>query len=179
MDYEKSLRRREPDVNLQENSPSKVGLKEGFMKVMESPLDGRSHLLSIADTSAPQVRNFLRALPQELIERLTFDDLRRLGAAIHQPRAQHIVDYRLSIPLGGRRIYFRILCGWERRKLSRLIAEGQTNPWLVIAAAALTFWFMMTMTLACIAILVYFVKTAMGIDLFDGPSFLHKLFFYD
>ena len=141
------------------------------------PVDRRALMLSIVSTAAPQVDTLVRVLPQKLIDQLTLDDLQRISAAIGPSRAPHIIDYRLSVPLGSQRFYFRVLCGRERRKLSRLIAEGQTNPWLVIVAAAMAFWFMMTMSLACIVVITYLVKSALGIDLFDGPSPLHRLFF--
>ena len=149
------------------------------MKMVELPIDRRATLLSALSATSPHIGDVVQALPPSLVDQLTLDDLQRIIAATSQPRALHLLDYRLSVPLGSRRFYLRVLCGRERRKLSRLIAEGQTNPWLTIAATALIFWFMMTVSLALIVVALYLIKTALGIDLFDGPSFLHRLIFYD
>ena len=140
-------------------------------------LDRQPSVLSALSTVPPQISDLVRALPPTLVDQLTFDDLQRLAAAVDRPSAQHIMDYRLSLPFGTRRFYVRLLCGRERRKLSRLIAEGQTNPWLTLAAAVLLFWFMITVSLVFLAIGLYLLKTVLGIDLFDGPSFLHRILF--
>ena len=134
-------------------------------------------VLSALSGAPPQIGDLVRALPPALVDQLTFADLQRLTAAVVRPGASHIIDYRLSLPFGSRRFYVRLLFGRERRKLSRLIAEGQTNPWLMLAAAVLLFWFMITVSLVFIAVGVYLLKTVLGIDLFDGPSFLHRLLF--
>ena len=140
-------------------------------------LDRQPSVLSALSTVPPQISDLVRALPPTLVDQLTFDDLQRLAAAVDRPSAQHIMDYRLSLPFGSRRFYVRLLCGRERRKLSRLIAEGQTNPWLTLAAAVLLFWFMITVSLVFLAVGLYLLKTVLGIDLFDGPSFLHRILF--
>ena len=140
-------------------------------------LDRQPSVLSALSTVPPQISDLVRALPPTLVDQLTLDDLQRLAAAVDRPSAQHIMDYRLSLPFGTRRFYVRLLCGRERRKLSRLIAEGQTNPWLTLAAAVLLFWFMITVSLVFLTIGLYLLKTVLGIDLFDGPSFLHRILF--
>ena len=149
------------------------------MTLVALNFDGRAAVLAALSAAPPQVGDVVRALPPDLVDQLTVDDIERIIAAMGQSRARHLIDYRLSVPLGSRRFYFRLLCGRERRKISRLIAEGQTNPWLVIATAALIFWFMMTVSLALIVVILYVVKSALGIDLFAGPSVLHGLFFDD
>ena len=140
-------------------------------------LERQLSVLSALSTVPPQISDLVRALPPTLVDQLTFDDLQRLAAAVYRPSAQHIIDYRLSLPFGTRRFYVRLLCGRERRKLSRLIAEGQTNPWLTLAAAVLLLWFMITASLVFLAVGLYLLKTVLGIDLFDGPSFLHRILF--
>ena len=134
-------------------------------------------VLTALSAVPPQIVHLVRALPPHLADQLSFDDLQKLTAAVGRSGSRHIIDYRLSLPFGSRRFYVRFLCGRERRKLSRLIAEGQNNPWLVLAAATLLFWFMITVSLVIIAVGLYLLKTALGIDVFDGPSFLHRCLF--
>lgn len=149
------------------------------MKMMQLTPDRQATFLTALCTVPPQIRDLILSLPPDVVDQLTTDDLQRFIVALGRPTANHLIDYRLSLPIGYRRFYIRFLCGRERRKISRIIAEGQANPWLVLAAMALLFWFMMTVTLALIVVGVYLLKTVLGIDLFDGPSFLHRLLLSD
>ncbi len=93
-------------------------------------------------------------------------------------RAQHALDFRVSLPAPGGGIYLVLLAGSEKRNATRLACEGQTHATRVsIAFLFLTLVSLAFLGLGCITFL-YIVKSMAGIDLFDGPSFLHNLAYF-
>ena len=91
--------------------------------------------------------------------------------------ADQIFDYRISMPFFGRRYYFRCFAGNERRAPVRLAAEGQSGIAKTSIAAAIAVWTFVSMAFFGTAVFLYLVKSAMGVDLFEGPSPLHFVFF--
>ena len=92
-------------------------------------------------------------------------------------RAPHVIDYRISIPLFGRRYYFAFFGGHEQRSLGRLVAESQRKSWLH-ATFSLSAIMMFTSTILMSALATaYLVKSLLGIDVLDDHFFLHHLFF--
>jgi hypothetical protein len=96
-------------------------------------------------------------------------------------RGNHLLAYRVSTALFGRRFYFTILSGTETRAPARLARDGHAMSlwaflfrivfvcgWVTLAA--------LTVAVAG-AILIYMVKSYLGIDLMHGPSFLHAYFY--
>lgn len=83
-------------------------------------------------------------------------------------------DEGFGLSLGGRRYYINVRVGAEQRGNERLAAEGQVRVsgiaflYLVISSGAI----MLFGTLC----LLYLIKSALGIDLSSGDSFLHPLF---
>ena len=83
-------------------------------------------------------------------------------------------DEGFGLNLGGRRFYVNVRIGLEQRASERLAAEGQVRVsgvaflYLVICSGAI----MLFGTLC----LLYLIKSALGIDLSSGDSFLHPLF---
>lgn len=99
-----------------------------------------------------------------------------------QQPGRHAVAYRISTSFFGRRFYMAFFMGTERRRTERLEREGQihsfTNILLsIVGLAWLVFW-ISTVVLGLSVIGMYVLKSAAGINLLDGPSFLHP-FFYD
>ena len=89
----------------------------------------------------------------------------------------HLLDYRLSLGLGPNRFYFRLLLGRERRNVGRLRNERQLDA----SKASIFISAVLLLILGSAAfgaiIILYVAKSAMGIDLLDGPSPFHDLFY--
>lgn len=80
------------------------------------------------------------------------------------------------MPLPWGSYYVTILVGRERRSTARLEAEGQTRP----ALRFLVYFLMSSMLIVgvvCALVLLYLIKSALGIDLMSGDSPFH--FFYE
>lgn len=85
------------------------------------------------ERAAPMAENapnriFERALhriPEPLRATFTPDQLTALERALRPQNREHVVDYRVSLPWFGRRVYITLLAGPENRSLDRLRAEGQ------------------------------------------------------
>jgi hypothetical protein len=90
-------------------------------------------------------------------------------------RVPHAINLRASVPLPWGSYYVTILVGRERRSTTRLEAEGQTRPALRI----LVYFLMGSIMIAgvvCALVLLYLVKSALGIDLMSGDSPAHFIY---
>jgi len=96
--------------------------------------------------------------------------------ATEMPR--HVIDHRASIRLLGRRYYIRLLVGPESRNALRLSDEGQISLAKAVAIMLMIAWLALPMVAFIIVLGLYALKSFIGIDLFDGSSFLHPLFYY-
>jgi hypothetical protein len=99
-----------------------------------------------------------------------FETLRRRAPTKHK------FEYRVSIPLPWKAYYVTIFAGPERRSADRLAHEGQMS--LTRRASLIT---AVMMVMASSAVLsgfcaLYLAKSALGIDLMEGPSPLHFLY---
>ncbi|WP_147274812.1 hypothetical protein [Ferruginivarius sediminum] len=80
-------------------------------------------------------------------------------------RAKHDIDVRRSIGLLGRRYYFVLLGGVERRDKERLQREGMVSSLLDAAVSLIG----LAAMLLPVVIVVYFLKSSLGVDLIsDG-----------
>ncbi len=91
--------------------------------------------------------------------------------------ANHWVDYRVSIPWIGGGFYVRLFMGKERRNRSRLDAEGQVSLPKTSIALIFFLWALCCLAMFGSVILLYLIKSTIGIDLFNGPSILHPFFY--
>lgn len=119
----------------------------------------------------------LRRLPATVRNALTEEQLDAISDALIPDPPTHAVDYRVSIPFFGKRFYITLLAGRERRSLERLAREAQLH-----AKHIALFYSVMLMVLACISfiglvLISYVVKSALDVDVMDGPSFLHRYFY--
>jgi hypothetical protein len=101
------------------------------------------------------------------------------GASPDRNSRQHAVDYRVSVRLFGLPVYLVLLAGCDLRSTGRLQEDGQLRSLAVLliksgllALAGLSF---LCMLLGLMVIVLYIVKSFIGIDIFDGPSSLHGL----
>lgn len=116
-----------------------------------------------------------RAIPGDVRAQLSEEQVLRLVRALKPEPANHGLALKASFRWFGARYYLACFGGEERRSLSRLEEEGQ------LGAVPVGFTFFIVLGLVAvyglfpIVIMIYLVKTALGIDFFDGPSGLHAL----
>lgn len=93
----------------------------------------------------------------------------------------HAFAYRASSSLFGKRFYFSIFFGKEKRSDARLEADGRKKPFWVLMVMAFTIaWIIFWLTIVSLGlgvVVVYLLKSGIGIDLFEQNSFLHDYFF--
>ncbi|MBU1210958.1 MAG: hypothetical protein KJ587_06765 [Alphaproteobacteria bacterium] len=123
--------------------------------------------------SHPAYERMLARLPSEGRASFTTAQLAMLAEASRPPSPRHWIDYRVSLPFFGARYYLTIFFGKERRLLSRILCEGQASVTKASIAYVMALWVLMTTGLVAALVFLYVVKSAIGIDFFDGPSFLH------
>jgi len=113
----------------------------------------------------PFLAQFFGRIPKDVASSFTdaqLDAVKRAFGARNW--GAHRIDVRFSIPLPWRRYYVVFLCGPERRDPERLHLERILRPlnWLSLAFAVAAFVALVSVPLL---ILIYLMKTAMGIDL--------------
>lgn len=116
----------------------------------------------------------LAKLPPAVRDSLTTQQLDCISDALIPDPPRHAIDYRASIPFFGRRFYVTLLVGRERRSQERLAREAQLR-----ARHVAIVYSVLLMLVSCVSFLAfvlagYVLKSAMGIDLTDGPSLLHQ-----
>lgn len=108
----------------------------------------------------------------------TDDQIAGLNAALLDADTRyHAIDYRTSISFFGIPFYVTFLMGRERRSRERLAMEGQTQIHRVALAHIILTLVIAMSCVAAVACVLYLVKSALGIDLFDGHFALHDMFF--
>lgn len=162
---------------------SSVQISQSHLRIASRPqwIDQEGHDLTPA-AARPVNRPFayermLRRLPAGIRETLTEHQLDAISDALIPDPPSHAIDYRVSIPLAGRRFYITLLAGRERRSLERLAREAQLK-----AKHIAMFYSVLLLLLICVSfigfvLLGYVAKSALDIDLIDGPSMLHQYFF--
>ena len=125
----------------------------------------------------PAYQRILAAMPPLVKSSFTRQQLRWISIASMPPPVRHMVQYRASLKLLFKRYYLTVFFGEESRSLERLRGEGQ----LSILRRLAGYYLMMSMLAAAIIIggvfILYVIKSICGIDLTEGPSILHGLFF--
>ncbi len=72
-------------------------------------------------------------LPAHIRQSLDHQQRLALAAANVPDTADHLIAYRVSVPIFKRRFYLSILIGRDRRSLSRLVGEGQVGHYKIVA----------------------------------------------
>ncbi len=127
-----------------------------------------------------ELARLLSGLPMGARVFFTPEQLAALDVAIVRTRQRpntHKIDYRVSVPLFGRRYYFVLLAGKERRTLARIRSEGHTETWRLTLAYAILMSAIVMGGIVAILALLYVVKSMVGIDFFDQHSVLHDLLY--
>ena len=114
----------------------------------------------------PAVRSLLNRMPNAVQESFTEEQLAYLKVAIGARQwGKHAVDCRGVIKFFKYRYYFVVLAGRNRRELSekeKKIAEASQ----VITVSLFSF-----IVISMLLLVVYLVKSALGIDIFNDYSF--------
>lgn len=122
----------------------------------------------------------LAAIPLGAGARFTPGQLAALDVAVARTRprpTKHKIDYRVSLPVLGRRYYFVFLAGKERRTNARISKDRQNTAWRLSLAYAILLSVIATGAMLAIIVLLYVVKSMAGIDLFEEHSILHGLLY--
>ena len=111
----------------------------------------------------PNVQHMLERMPKDVANSFTDDQLFHLNTAL-AGRGSHKVDVRGTIGLLRSRYYFVLLAGRDKRDLSR--TESRIGK-LVMAAVIALF---LCVSLVLGLVLLYILKSWLGINLFEGFS---------
>ena len=121
-------------------------------------------------------------IPADIRAQLSPEQVARLLQSLPPRMGAHAVDYRVSTSMFGRGFYIALVAGGEKRPLRRLRHEGlkRALPAVLfeVATVCLAVAMMVCLLVGVSVVAAYIVKSAMGIDLMDGPSFLHDLFYW-
>ena len=111
------------------------------------------------------IQNLLSKMSPDEAESFTENQLTALSQAIGgRSWATHKVDFRGTVALMRSRYYFVFLAGKNRRELSRL--ERQIGKFSIALVTTLFFTFSLLLGLLAL----YLIKSALGINLFEGFS---------
>ena len=114
----------------------------------------------------PAIRSLLNRMPKNIQTTFTDEQLVHLKIAIGARQwGNHAVDCRGIIKLFKYRYYYVVLAGRNKRELSakeqRIAKLGQ----------ALVLSIVLILSVVLMLLLTYLVKSALGIDIFEGYSF--------
>ncbi|WP_418312568.1 3-phosphoshikimate 1-carboxyvinyltransferase [Pseudoalteromonas aliena] len=116
--------------------------------------------------SDPAVRSLLERMPETIQDSFSDEQLTHLKVAIGARQwGNHALDCRGVIKILKYRYYFVVLAGRNRRGLS-----AKEQKMAKIAQAAIVTFFILIASLTVILAL-YLIKSALGIDIFEGYSF--------
>lgn len=118
------------------------------------------------------LQGFATRIPEDIRAHLTRDEINRLAAAFAPAGGNHGIALKASFHWITGRYFLALLAGPERRSEQRLRAEGH-----VIAPVGISVFVFLAL-LVCygivpLAFVLYLVKSALRINIMDGPSPLH------
>lgn len=125
----------------------------------------------------PALQRLVSRLPAGVAATLSSEQLRALSAATQPTPSHHRIEYRVSVGLFGRRYYCTVFAGRDRRTLDRLRREGQISARAMSIAATVALFLVAGCGALLFVMAGYVLKSALGLDFFDGPSILHDYFF--
>ena len=115
----------------------------------------------------PDIMNFLSRLPRVTASKFTDSQLEHIKVAIGTAKyRKHKVDVRGTIPIffTEYRIYYVLLMGLNLRSLNR------REKSLALAALLVIFSLFVILSSLCGLVILYLLKSALGIDLMEGFS---------
>ncbi len=122
------------------------------------------------------------AVPRDIRNALTVEQVERLEGMLEERRAFHAVDYRASTTFCGRGFYVAFFVGPEARSLRRLTSEGHRRPFhrllAEIGSMCLIASLLICALIGAAVVVLYVTKSIVGIDLMEGHTFLHDYFYW-
>ncbi len=114
----------------------------------------------------PAIRSLLERMPKNVQTTFTDEQLAHLKIAIGARQwGNHLVDCRGVVKLFKYRYYYVFLAGRNRRELSKKEQKVARFAQAVILSTAVTFIILFTL------LVLYLLKSVLGIDIFAGYSF--------
>lgn len=114
----------------------------------------------------PAIRSLLERMPKNIQTTFTDEQLAHLKIAIGARQwGNHAVDCRGVVKLFKYRYYYVFLAGRNRRELSLKEQKIARFTQAIILSLVATF------TILLILLVLYLIKSALGIDIFEGYSF--------
>ncbi len=112
------------------------------------------------------VRSLLNRIPKNIQDTFTEEQLAHLKVAIGARQwGKHTVDCRGVIKFFKYRYYFVVLAGRNRRELS------EKEKKIAAVSQAITVSLLSFIVISILLLVVYLVKSALGIDIFSDYSF--------
>lgn len=170
---------------LVDGSAGKADGAHGHVRMPQADTVPRPYFVD-RDGNAPPFRpshellRILAAIPPTASSVFTPQQLAALDVAIARTRPRpgsHKLDYRVSVPFFGRRYYFVLLGGKDRRTRARVIHEGHAATWRLSLAYVILMSAVMSGGMFAVVLVLYVVKSLLGINVFEEHSILHNLFF--
>ena len=118
-------------------------------------------------TEQPAIKKLLSRMPEEVANSFTDEQLTHLLTAVgSRGWGKHKVDFRgtFKLPFYQWRYYYVILAGRNYRELSR--QEKRTSLLITAILSSVFIFFSVSLGL----LVLYLIKSALGIDLFPGFS---------
>lgn len=88
-----------------------------------------------------------------------------------------ISNVTVSVPSPFGQYFFNIRWGKEKRSAERLERDGAVSKEKISIFYTLLFWNLLSLIGLGVMVVLYVVKSKMGIDLFASKSFLHDMFY--
>ncbi len=124
----------------------------------------------------PAFDRIMARIPLDSRRTFTPDQLMALSLASVPVNSKHVIDYRVSVPFFGRRFYLTLLAGREQRSKARLAAEMQLASVQIKNRNPVILALMFTLAIFAGVTGLYIIKSALGVDMFEGDSALHDIF---
>lgn len=110
----------------------------------------------------PAVQNLLKRMPKHVQASFSDEQLSHLKVAIGARQwGEHALDCRGVIRFFKYRYYFVVLAGRNRRQLSQVEKKASSVAQAIVV----------TISLFIILLILYLIKSALGINIFQGFSF--------
>ncbi|ALQ54549.1 EpsP [Pseudoalteromonas issachenkonii] len=114
----------------------------------------------------PAIRSLLERMPKNIQSTFTDEQLAHLKIAIGARQwGNHTVDCRGVVKFFKYRYYYVVLAGRNRRELSIKEQKIARFTQAIILSLVVTFIILFTL------LVLYLIKSALGIDIFEGYSF--------
>ena len=120
-------------------------------------------------------RRILLSIPEDIKSALTDQQLSTLLRAVKPIPTRHGFAVRSSFRGIENRYYVAFFMGEDRRNVERLRAEGQMDAIPVGGTFLILFAIIGLYGLFPVVMMLYLIKSALGIDFFDGPSPIHNM----